>query len=311
MQRPSTADPNPTKLQKTFELVAAPQEQETLVEPNGLTKRVAWNPKANEATLKQYEYMFEVVEAVKPVPEQTTQVSFSPQVDTKLISNNSSQPDSQTFPSSSLPDLPEGLHRREGAQLLFANITSWSIKVREFIRQNKHYMYALVETHCVNTSRIKKFFKRLHFRLFITPAVANADGTGNSGGECIAIHQNYHSYEVKKSLLAEVLKKLGIPPHFAVAIVKFQGREFLLGAIYLDGEEGISQANYYRLQAVVTIAKLLNLGLILNGDLNIHIIDLVKSGWLKSLGLDVFGPQAANPPRTSSQGDLLISCFCQ
>ena len=282
---------------------------------------VCLNTKPNTSYFRECSFKFSPETDVKttrpPVtatkPTRST-VNWNPAIESEPIdlagkarAVKSSGPQANTDSKLIMQAFPVLCHKAHspGLQLYLANVSSLSLKARAYLLKTKYKAIMLAELHNTDAQQVRTFFRKCGFNAYVTPAVQSYDSDGNVGGECVAVHRDCISQAIPDRVWHNIIKNLGIHPHFAACTVKLRGLSLCLATLYLDGVAGLSRDNYSRLLALVTLAQLLGVPLCIQADTNIHKQDLIDSGWLLQLGLTVLSPVGVTSSTNQNSGRII------
>lgn len=211
-------------------------------------------------------------------------VCLSTKVDYKefLLSNESDlRPVKKYVKLSGEPNITDNTPK--GLNCFFANVTSFSNKVKHFIRLNRlrWHVVGLLETHEVSES--ESFWNQLSYKANINPAQRIESGT--HGGEMLASQDHINASDIRPQIWDIIKGTSLVPLSIAAKILTLHKRQYIVGVTYWNAGQELSKANIAILQQIHMLTSLLNLPVIMFGDFNIDISDLRASGILQAHNL--------------------------
>ena len=197
--------------------------------------------------------------------------------------------------------------------ILFGNITSGGPKAESFIFSDSVFskyqvlMFAEVHLRDVKLSNLQQKLTRANWACngSFTPAEVGNSESGTSGGELVAIKNNFDSIPVDERVLKQIESETSETIRFAARILRCRGFSCVLVSLYLKCSVGLNETNNTRLKQVHILSKILGLPFICLGDFNVCKEELIKSGWPQFLKCEVVLPSDATTTLRNTTGRVI------
>ncbi len=170
-------------------------------------------------------------------------------------------------------------------KILFANFNSLGPKALGYLlsetKMSFYQGFCGLETHKVQGQilDVKSNLEQHAYRVSLTPAEPT-HSSGTHGGEIVATKAHLSSRRVPCDVIEHIGRVTGSPARFSAMYIRLKKLTVVLVAAYFWCSVGLSDDNFKIIRQLHLLQTILQLPLIICGDFNIDINDLLNSGWL-------------------------------